>query len=122
MSYLSIKRGDIVLFSELYLSKEPQTELHNAVGRVICVGEDEYAEVEFNHLPGTTCKISVYDLDPAPVNNDPDSLSTDPSYEELEQIDNEEIGGMSKAELIRLKLSAQETDPDLDRNITELLN
>jgi hypothetical protein len=47
-------------------------------------------------------------------------LDTASPIEESEQ--NEELGGMSTAQLIASKLAAQETDPALDRTISILLN
>ena len=124
MSNNLIKPGDTVVFAQRYIAGEPKTELHNRRGVVKSTTNDDYVIVEFNYMPGVPIEIFKQDLElVAPDELDlpfDEVLDTASPIEESEQ--NEELGGMSTAQLIASKLAAQETDPALDRTISILLN
>jgi|WetSurMetagenome_2_1015567.scaffolds.fasta_scaffold677259_1 hypothetical protein len=110
MSKNLINPGDSVVFAQHYLPEEPLEKLYGKSGIVLSVKE-EYAFVDFDDL-GKVMKILRADLE---------HLGAD-DIDTLELRDNHELGGMSKSQLIAHKLSAQETDPELNSQITQLLN
>ena len=120
----NLSAGDGVIFVQHYLRSEPQHLLLDKVGEVQSSADEEgYVMVQFNHhKPGTLTKVSVDDIEllRAALEEEISPIPAD-SYHDLEEAENHELGGMSRAQLIQQKLEAQETDPALDRSIRSML-
>jgi len=120
---VNLKVGDSVVFSQRYLPSEPQAKLHSRVGKVNkLLDEGVFVLVEFNYKPGILTKVFSEDLELLNYTyEDIEYTDTEP-LSELEDAENHELGGMSRAQLIQYKLDAQENDPALDRSINSMLN
>ena len=120
---INLKIGDSVVFSQHYLNSEPQHKLFNKIGKVKqLIDEGVFVYVEFNHKPGKLVKVFSEDLEfMIPVLDEIEPIDAE-SFNDYEEIENHDLGGMSRAQLIQYKLDAQENDPALDRSINSLLN
>jgi predicted nucleic acid-binding OB-fold protein len=133
MQKIQIKEGDSVVFSQRYLPQEPYAELHYRKGKVVQLcADNDFALVEFQYKPGHPRKVYIEDLEFAPADysedqeypvlDEYDSNNTDTvPYDLVESIEDHELGGMNRAQLIAHKLLSQEYDPELDKNIAQML-
>ena len=114
-----IKKGDSVVFAQRYLMNlDSASDLFEKTGRVIeLLDEGETAVVDF-HDEEPPRKVSVYDLE----HIDESEVEDFVPYSEIEEQEDHDLGGMSRAQLIAHKILAQEEDPGLDRSINKLLD
>lgn len=117
-----IKLGDTVVFAQRYLFQVMAPQIVSKTGTVINVDRDMVTvQFEGTKEPVTVLMDELELYDPAKTSED---LHTDASmqdYGRIEFNENNELGGLNRAQLIALKLQAQETDPHMDRNINQLL-
>ena len=116
-----INPGDTVVFAQRYLDpKDPLRDLYDDEGIVVSM-TDTHSTVRFRKNGIQT--VPTVDLDRITIYEDDDDLIEDVVQgPDLELMEDHELGGMQKAQLIAHKLLAQETDPKLNREINQLLN
>jgi hypothetical protein len=114
MQNQTINAGDSVVFTQRYQPEDPLSRLHGHTGIVLEM-QGNSAIVDFDHAAVT---VNLADIESA---EESDELPA-PGTDTITLIDDHECSGMSRAQLIAHKLIAQEGDPKLDHELTELLN
>jgi hypothetical protein len=125
----SIKPGARVLFAQTYLPTSPYHKYFNLTGTVTSVLNNNRVFVKFDvEEDDLRTLVQAEDLELLPIQPGKttetelaDEPVADESLDKLVQLNDTELGGMSKAQLVALKLQAQESDPELDNNINNLL-
>lgn len=108
-----INIGDRVVFVQHYLPEDPLSLLLDKEGDVLLMHENT-AVVDFDHAAVT---VDLADIEPLPAPNQ----APEPGTDLIKLTDDHECSGMSRAQIISHKLLAQEEDPKLDHELTELL-
>jgi hypothetical protein len=128
----SIKPGHRIIFAQSYLSSHPYHKFLNLTGTVSAILTDNHVSVNFDaEEEGLSTLVFVEDLELLPegqpeendctVEKFEDTPVADVSLEEVVSLSDTELAGMSKSQLVALKLQAQEYDPELDKKISNLL-
>ena len=118
-----IKYGDTVVFAQRYLFQLMAPQVVSKTGTVTKVDHD-MVTVQFEGVkePVTVLMDELELYDPSRKTEDLEEDASLGDYGRVEFAENHELGGLNRAQLIALKLQAQETDPHLDRNINQLLD
>ena len=124
MTNFTIKQGDSVVFAQRYFKYDNNSSITSRTGKVKKILEDgEHCMVEFKSKPGVDCKVAIEDLEHATEQDRDAEMGTSAvPYDQVEEFDEHDLGGMNRAQLIAEKLIAQECDPGLDKSIHNLLN
>ena len=117
-----INAGDSVVFAQHYLDMDVFKKLLGKTGVVQTIA-GEVAIVKFDDIM-LDIEVHIEDLE-LTQSSDLESTGSaeleDPTEEPEDTDSDEDLDNCSHAELITKKLSAQETDPELDKRISNLL-